>query len=80
MQNDQENEGISPYFNVFQIIFGSIYNFTPKTYSLPNEYRKFVEEFTKQDSKSIWICKPTDMSRGRKIFLINNIKDLQYDQ
>ena len=58
-----------------------MYDFTPKTYSLPNEYRKFVEDFTKNgDGDQIWICKPTDLSRGRKIFLVNNIRDLKYDQ
>jgi len=27
----------------------------------------------------VWICKPTDLSRGRKIFLIRNISELRYD-
>lgn len=30
--------------------------------------------------KQIWICKPTDLSRGRGISIINNINDLKYDQ
>lgn len=62
-----------------QAIFGPIYNFSPTTFILPNEYKKFVEEFTKSDEKQIWICKPADLSRGRKIFLINDIGELQYD-
>jgi tubulin polyglutamylase TTLL2 len=61
-------------------MFGNIYNFVPTTFILPNEYKKFVEEFTKSDDKQIWICKPTDLSRGRKIFLINDIGELTYDQ
>ena len=28
----------------------------------------------------MWICKPTDLSRGRKITIISNLQDLQYDQ
>ena len=28
----------------------------------------------------MWICKPTDLSRGRKITIISNMQDLQYDQ
>ncbi len=59
--------------------FGAIYNFSPLTYILPNEYKKFVEEFAKSEEKQIWICKPTDLSRGRKIFLIKDIGDLVYD-
>ena len=30
--------------------------------------------------RAIWICKPTDSSRGRKIFLMRDLKDLTYDQ
>ena len=29
---------------------------------------------------SIWICKPTDLSRGRGISVINNLDDLRYEQ
>ena len=28
----------------------------------------------------MWICKPSDMSRGRGIFIINSMDDLQYNQ
>jgi len=28
----------------------------------------------------IWICKPTDLSRGRGISVINNLDDLRYEQ
>lgn len=62
--------------------FGKIYHFTPTTYCLPNETKQFVDLFTRQTVASKnrnWICKPTDLSRGRKISIINNLKDLQYD-
>lgn len=62
--------------------FGKIYNFTPMTYCLPNETKQFVDVFTRQtmnDKNRNWICKPTDLSRGRKISIINNLHDLQYD-
>lgn len=29
--------------------------------------------------KPVWICKPNDLSRGRKIFLFKDIVDLVYD-
>lgn len=61
------------------MIHGQIYDFTPTTFILPNEYKKFVEEFTKADGKQIWICKPTDLSRGRGIFLITDIGELVYE-
>lgn len=28
----------------------------------------------------MWICKPTDLSRGRGISIIDKIDDLKYDQ
>jgi tubulin polyglutamylase TTLL2 len=28
----------------------------------------------------MWICKPSDLSRGRGIQIINNMDDLKYDQ
>ena len=62
------------------MIFGSVYDFTPTTFILPNEYKKFVEEFTSADGRQIWICKPADLSRGRGIFLISDIGELMYEQ
>jgi tubulin polyglutamylase TTLL2 len=61
------------------MIYGQIYDFTPTTFILPNEYKKFVEEFGKSDGKQIWICKPADLSRGRGIVLIKEIGELVYD-
>jgi len=59
-------------------MFGNIYNFIPTTYILPNEYKKFIENYTRNtdEKKKIWICKPTDLSRGRKISIINDMTDL----
>ena len=62
-------------------VHGSIYNFVPLTFMLPTEYTKFVREYSEQDEKDdiIWICKPADLSRGRKIFLLRTLDDLHYD-
>jgi len=30
--------------------------------------------------KEIWICKPTDLSRGRGIFLLSDINQLNFEQ
>lgn len=66
-------------------MFGKIYDFVPTTYTLPNDYKKFIEHFTRcqqgtNANKNIWICKPTDLSRGRGISLINDITELGYEQ
>mmetsp|Transcript_39275 Transcript_39275/g.100664 ORF Transcript_39275/g.100664 Transcript_39275/m.100664 type:complete len:410 (-) Transcript_39275:11-1240(-) len=61
--------------------YGSVYDFFPLSFILPNEYTKFVNCYADQeDKRKIWICKPADLSRGRKIFLIRDIGELAYDQ
>jgi tubulin polyglutamylase TTLL2 len=57
-----------------------VYNFVPTTFVLPNEYVNFMREYAEQTEKAIWICKPSDSSRGRGIFLISDMSQLIYDQ
>uniref|UniRef100_A0A3B3VDZ7 Tubulin tyrosine ligase-like family, member 2 n=1 Tax=Poecilia latipinna TaxID=48699 RepID=A0A3B3VDZ7_9TELE len=64
--------------------FGSaLYNFSPTTFILPNEYTSFLAEYNKllpnRERSVCWICKPVDLSRGRGIFLFRDIKDLVYN-
>lgn len=52
---------------------------------LPNEFNKFVDQFQRDSHKNqkqeqLWICKPTDLSRGRGITLVNDFHTLKYDQ
>ncbi|KAJ1568236.1 putative tubulin polyglutamylase ttll2, partial [Nowakowskiella sp. JEL0078] len=63
-------------------IYGSCYDFYPLTFSVPNEYLKFVKAFGDEEEtlkKSVWICKPADLSRGRGIFVLEKLCDLTYD-
>ncbi|KAK1171497.1 putative tubulin polyglutamylase TTLL2 [Acipenser oxyrinchus oxyrinchus] len=66
-------------------IFGpSLYDFSPIAFILPNDYTKFVAEYTKDryangGKPGYWICKPVDLSRGRGIFIFEDIQDLAYD-
>ncbi|XP_064628996.1 uncharacterized protein LOC135488351 [Lineus longissimus] len=66
-------------------IYGAnLYNFSPVCYNLPNDYKKFVADYTKKKQRDpeklqLWICKPADMSRGRGIFIFKDVSDLQYD-
>lgn len=65
-------------------IYGpNTYNFSPLAFILPNDYTKFVAEYTKDKKANggklgYWICKPVDLSRGRGIFIFQDIKDLTY--
>jgi hypothetical protein len=33
------------------MVYGQMFDFTPTTFILPNEYKKFIEEFAKADGK-----------------------------
>ncbi|KAJ3044370.1 putative tubulin polyglutamylase ttll2 [Rhizophlyctis rosea] len=63
-------------------IYGSSYDFFPQTFSLPTEYVKFVKIYAEEEEqgrKTPWICKPADQSRGRGIFVFQNLHELRYD-
>jgi tubulin polyglutamylase TTLL2 len=64
-------------------IYGSIYDYYPQTFVLPCEFKKFIRVYAQEEQcqkpKTIWICKPTDMSRGRGIFVFDDLKYLNYD-
>lgn len=65
--------------------YGSaLYEFSPVAFIMPNDYVKFVAEYSKERQSvgrrpSYWICKPVDLSRGRGILIFQDIKDLVYD-
>ncbi|XP_020492709.2 probable tubulin polyglutamylase TTLL2 [Labrus bergylta] len=64
--------------------FGSaLYDFSPVAFILPNDYTRFLSEYDKlrpsRGPPAYWICKPVDLSRGRGIFLFEDLKDLVYD-
>jgi hypothetical protein len=55
------------------------FDIMPLTFLLSKEYINFVEEFHKikdTDDYNIWIVKPVGKSRGKGIFLIDNISDV----
>uniref|UniRef100_A0A3B4F5E3 Tubulin tyrosine ligase like 2 n=1 Tax=Pundamilia nyererei TaxID=303518 RepID=A0A3B4F5E3_9CICH len=64
--------------------FGSaLYDFSPTTFILPNDYTCFLVEYNRlrlaRGTSVYWIVKPVDLSRGRGIFIFEDIKDLVYD-
>eukprot|EP01062_Namystynia_karyoxenos_P050260 TRINITY_DN38_c0_g1_i6.p1 TRINITY_DN38_c0_g1~~TRINITY_DN38_c0_g1_i6.p1 ORF type:complete len:672 (+),score=197.74 TRINITY_DN38_c0_g1_i6:151-2016(+) len=62
--------------------YGQSYNFLPVTFSLPGDHGKFVEEWgerQREGRSSYWICKPSEMSRGRKIYVFRELAELRYD-
>nr|XP_019960580.1 PREDICTED: probable tubulin polyglutamylase TTLL2 [Paralichthys olivaceus] len=61
----------------------SLYDFSPTAFILPNDYTRFLAAYDKLHLTGgpplYWICKPVDLSRGRGIFIFQDIKDLVYD-
>ncbi|XP_006871254.1 PREDICTED: probable tubulin polyglutamylase TTLL2 [Chrysochloris asiatica] len=62
----------------------SLYEFIPLTFIMPNDYHKFVVQYTKETQtlgrkSSYWICKPAELSRGRGIVIFSDIKDFIFD-
>ena len=60
------------------------WNFLPETYVLPDQYGDFVQWFKKyrkeyNDKNNYWIVKPSNMSRGRGIYIIDDISEVGID-
>jgi tubulin polyglutamylase TTLL2 len=60
------------------VIYPAAYNFHPLTFTLPNEFIKFLRYFN--ENPLLWICKPADKSRGRGIFVFRHLHELAYSQ
>ena len=63
------------HYKKMQELYGSEeYNFMPDTFVLPEETEQFLESWEKH--QGLWIVKPTASSRGRGIFILQNLSDL----
>lgn len=51
-------------------------DWVPTTFSLPNDYHLFVDEF-RRNPESSWIAKPTGKAQGRGIFLVSKLQQLK---
>lgn len=52
---------------------GMDYNICPPAYVFPIDYRRFIADFKmKENSKAMWIIKPSSSSCGRGIKIINS--------
>lgn len=83
-----KKDGLYRHMKRMRVVHGaSLFGFFPETYNLPNEYVKFCQYFADERDKAqsankpppMYIVKPSDLSRGRKIFVFNDIGELSYD-
>jgi len=60
------------------------FNFIPETYILPDDYDDFEQSFERQflegSPTQYWIVKPCALSRGRGIYIIDDISDVPEDE
>lgn len=59
------------------------FDFIPDTYIVPDEYSSFCDHITydkKRGLNYLWIVKPTNLSRGRGIYLIDDVIDVNLDE
>ncbi|XP_006882895.1 PREDICTED: probable tubulin polyglutamylase TTLL2 [Elephantulus edwardii] len=67
-------------------VYGAaLYEFTPLTFIMPADYRKFMAQYCKErpapgSARGYWICKPAELSRGRGIVVFSDIKDLVFHE
>jgi len=55
------------------------FDYLPETFILPDEFTEFYAQFHKE-KKSMWIVKPTALSRGRGIYLVDNISEVPVEE
>ncbi len=79
-----KKDGLYRHMKRMKGVHGQLFSFVPDTFQLPNEYVKFCQYYAEQrdlaQGKSpLYIVKPSDLSRGRKIFVFDDIGELTYD-
>ncbi|PAA61275.1 hypothetical protein BOX15_Mlig016107g1 [Macrostomum lignano] len=77
-------DGLHREMKILQGTFGkATIDFVPSTYLMPREERQFQQKFAENREKkaaNYWIFKPADLSRGRGIFVFNDIGELRYSE
>ena len=60
-----------------------LFDFIPDTYVLPDEFGEFYSHFQRQKAqdpkRNLWIVKPANLSRGRGIYIVDDISEVNVD-
>jgi tubulin polyglutamylase TTLL5 len=61
----------------------SAFDFIPDTFVIPDEFNEFCVHYGAEQKRtgknSLWIVKPQNLSRGRGIYLIDDIAEISLD-
>ena len=82
-----KKDSLARHLKRMRTVHGPVYDYMPITFSVPNEYVTFCKFFSAEQAKAdeagtpppTYIAKPSDMSRGRKIFVFRAVHELSYD-
>jgi len=58
---------------------GRAFDFVPRTYTLPEEWQAYLDDFSR-DPSQLWIIKPAASSRGRGISVIEHPREVGPDE
>jgi hypothetical protein len=53
-------------------IFGPVYDFFPQTFSLPNDYVRFVRVYAEEEEKGVKVCLVLHSQESRDGIVISN--------
>jgi len=60
------------------------FDFLPETFVLPEQFSQFHHTFQQvrqnEPKNNLWIVKPVNLSRGRGIYIVSDISEVQYDE
>jgi tubulin polyglutamylase TTLL11 len=72
MKQLSNKKSTSYYLKKSSEFFPELYNFYPKTYTLPDDFKEFQSAF-KESSSKIYIAKPDKGTQGLGIFIVTSI-------
>lgn len=63
----------------------AVFDFIPDTYVLPDQFGDFISHFQKLKAatggaRNLWIVKPANLSRGRGIYLIDDVNEVSVEE
>ncbi len=56
------------------------FDFLPETFVIPQQFGEFVQAFkSNKERDNLWIVKPTNLSRGRGIYIVDDVAEVHLE-